>query len=539
MKFLNKNNILLILIFLIALVLRTWQVNSVPPSLNWDETSLGYNAFSILKTGKDEWGRSLPLTFEAFGDYKLPGYIYTLVPFIAFFGLNEWSVRLPSILFGSLSVIFLYLLIKELTKNKTWALVSAFLLAISPWHFFLSRIALEANLAFSFFLLGVYLLALGLRKQIFFVPSSILLGLSIFTYNSARVFVPLFLFVFLVIYFKKIRFNIYTIFSILIFLIFLGFGFYLAIFQDSSARYYWVRILDEGAISFLDQARNTSTWNPLITNLIYNRYTYFAYEFISNYLKHLSLQFLALSGGTNYQFSLQGMGLIYLIEVPFLIYGFYKMLKQKIGWVFLIWFLIAPIPASLTRESPHVLRSIFMLGSLQAIIAFGLIEFFRMFQKKKLLMNISMIIVVLLILINAGIYFKAYFTDYPKQYSEAWQYGYKQAVAEVQENYDKYPKIYFSKKYGEPHIFYLFFSGYDPAKYQNNPTLVRFEKSNWRWVDRLDKIYFVNDWEVKEKLKDENNALLITSPDSVPEGAKHLDTIYFLDGSKAFEIVEI
>ena len=109
----------------------------------------------------------------------------------------------------------------------------------------------------------------------------------------------------------------------------------------------------------------------------------------------------------------------------------------------------------------------------------------------------------------------------------------------VQENYDKYPKIYFSKKYGEPHIFYLFFSGYDPAKYQNNPTLVRFEKSNWRWVDRLDKIYFVNDWEVKEKLKDENNALLITSPDSVPEGAKHLDTIYFLDGSKAFEIVEI
>jgi 4-amino-4-deoxy-L-arabinose transferase-like glycosyltransferase len=170
----NLSKYLIIVIFLAALGLRIFSANAVPPSINWDEASLGYNAFSILRTGRDEWGRVMPLTFEAFGDYKLPGYIYTLIPFIAIFGLNEFAVRLPSILFGSLSVVFLFLIVLELSKKRSWALLSALFLVISPWHFFLSRIALEANLAFSFFLIGLYFLIAGLKKNIFLLPASLI-----------------------------------------------------------------------------------------------------------------------------------------------------------------------------------------------------------------------------------------------------------------------------------------------------------------------------------------------------------------------------
>lgn len=513
-------------------------VTNVPPSVNWDEASLGYNAYSILKTGKDEWGRVMPVTFEAFGDYKLPGYIYTLVPFVSVLGLNEFSVRLPSIIFGSISTVFLYLVVFELTKKKNWAYLSAFLLAISPWHFFLSRIALEANLALSFFLIGFYLLLRGLEKNAYLIPASLVLGTSIFTYNSARIFVPLFLFVFFIISRKRIKINSVSIFSALIFGIFLAAGFYLALFQDSSARYYWVRILDEGAINFLEQSRNNSTLSPQITNLIYNRETYFVYNFVFNYLKHFSVQFLAISGGSNYQFSLQGMGLIYLAELPFLIFGFFKLLKQKTGWIFLSWFLIAPIPSALTREAPQALRSIFMLGGIQAITAFGMLEFFPLIRKK-LIRNFAVVLVGFLIAVNGAVYLKNYFYDYSAQYSQAWQYGYQQAIEYVEKNYNQYPKIYFTKKYGEPHIFYLFFSKYDPEKYQKNPSLVRFERSNWRWVNRLDKIYFINDWEINEFLKDKTSALVITTPGNYPKGAQKLETIYFLDGSKAFEIVKI
>lgn len=538
MKFLSNH--LIIFIFVLALFLRFANFfQNTPPSINWDEASLGYNAFSILQTGKDEWGRVLPLTFEAFGDYKLPGYIYTLVPFITVFGLNENSVRLPSIIFGSLSVIFLYLVVLNLTKKRDWAYLSAFLLAISPWHFFLSRIALEANLALSFFLIGSYFLIKGLHKSMYLIPASLMFGLSIFTYNSARIFVPLFLFGFLILFWRQIKLTKTSIFSALVLAVFLSVGFYLAIFQDSSARYYWVRILDEGAISFLDQARNTSAYPDLITKFIYNRPTYFIYNFTLNYFKHLSAQFLLFSGGSNYQFSLPNFGLMYFVEIPFLIFGLFKLVKQKIGWVFILWFLAAPIPSALTREAPHALRSIFMLGTLQIITAFGLIQFFKLLEHKKILLRISYSLIGLLIFINAGFYFNNYFMEYPKQYSQAWQYGYKQAIGEVRAEYDNYPKIYFTKYYGEPHIFYLFFSKYNPSLYQSSETLLRDSHTNWRWVDRLDKIYFINDWEMVEKMKSESNALVIASPGNVPENSQKLKTIYFLDGSIAFEIVKI
>lgn len=538
MKFPTK--FLIIFIFILALGLRLINFpGSVPPSVNWDEASLGYNAYSILKTGKDEWGRILPLTFEAFGDYKLPGYIYTLIPFIAVFGLNEFSVRLPSVIFSSFSVIFLYLLVLELTKDKKWAVISALLLTISPWHFFLSRIALEANLAFSFFLIGFYFLTRGIKKDIMLIPASIMLGLSIFTYNSARIFVPLFLFFYLIVSWKQLKVTKASLISSLIFGLFLAVGFYLAVFQDSSARYYWVRILDEGAINYLDQARNNSQLPDLITKLIYNRPVYFITNFTLNYFKHLSFQFLALSGGSNYQFSLQNMGLIYFTELPFLIYGFFRMLKLKTGWIILAWLLIAPIPSALTREAPHALRSIFMLGALQSITAYGLIQVYKLIESKKTLTKITFSIVGLLIILNSGLYLKSYLLDYPKKYSQSWQYGYEQVVSKINSNYNKYPKIYFTKYYGEPHIFYMFFSKYDPHQYQTTDTLTRDSHTNWRWVDRLDKIYFINDWEMVEKMKNEKNALVIASPGNVPENSKSLEKIYFLDGSIAFEIVEI
>lgn len=85
----------------------------------------------------------------------------------------------------------------------------------------------------------------------------------------------------------------------------------------------------------------------------------------------------------------------------------------------------------------------------------------------------------------------------------------------------------------------MFYSKYNPALYQTNPTLLRDSHTNWRWIDRLDNIYFINDWEMVEKMKTETNALVVASPGSVPENSRKLKTIYFLDGSIAFEIVEI
>src|SRR3990167_2208416 len=116
-EFKNKK-ILLILVIFLAFFLRFYKISETPPSLYWDEASLGYNAYSILKTARDEHGKFLPVTnFAAFGDYKPPGYIYLTVPAIAIFGLSEFAIRFPSALFGTLTVLLAYFLTKRLFEN--------------------------------------------------------------------------------------------------------------------------------------------------------------------------------------------------------------------------------------------------------------------------------------------------------------------------------------------------------------------------------------------------------------------------------------
>jgi 4-amino-4-deoxy-L-arabinose transferase-like glycosyltransferase len=104
---------------LVAAFLRLWYLGVNPPHLTPDEASLGYNAYSILKTGRDEYGEILPIIFKSFGDYKPGLYVYATVPFVALFGLTEFAVRLPSAIAGVAAVWLLYLII-NLMVNGQW-----------------------------------------------------------------------------------------------------------------------------------------------------------------------------------------------------------------------------------------------------------------------------------------------------------------------------------------------------------------------------------------------------------------------------------
>ena len=166
----NLRKYLIIVIVIMAGLFRFMRIESIPPSLYWDEVSQAYNSYSILETGYDEHKEFLPLArFKAFGDYKAPVYIYLDVPFIALLGKTNLAVRFPSALFGTLTVLVRYLLAKEVffkNKNKNQiSLAAAVLLAISPWHIQLSRVAYEGNLATFFTILEITLFLLSLRKQ--------------------------------------------------------------------------------------------------------------------------------------------------------------------------------------------------------------------------------------------------------------------------------------------------------------------------------------------------------------------------------------
>ena len=568
-KFLRliRANIALVAVVFLALILRLFYISDLPPSLNWDEVSHGYNAYSILKTGKDEWGITLPTIFRAYGDYKLPVYIYLTAVSEAVLGLNELAVRLPSILAGTISVVFTFLFVRHLTKKRLLALISALLLAVEPWGLFLSRIASEANVSVALIISGAYFFLRGKDSPKFLPLSAVLLGLSVWTYNSARVFVPLLLAVLVLVY-KKELITIWKKKTKLAAgtLILLAFFFLPMFWQlvnpSGQARYGWVEILDEGAIAQINESRVSSNLAGILPTLAHNKATFFLKTFISNYFSHFSPEFLFFEGGSNYQFSVPGYGLLYLINLPFFLLGLtiliFGLRKSRALRLVIAWFLLAPVASSLTREAPHVLRSIVFLPTLQIISAIGVTHAFSWTRKNYKRVSVYLAgAYFLILLLQVENYTQNAVLDYRNKFSWSWQYGYKQIVHYAKEHYGEYDKIIVTKKYGEPHEFFLFYgaaassaSWADPQAYQNDPNLIRFYQSNWYWVDAFDKFYFVNDWDIPETGVDfvlesggevsclDRDCLLITSPGNYPTEWSKLKTINFLDGQPAFEIYE-
>jgi hypothetical protein len=84
----KKTKILLLGILLIASFFRLWKLDKVPVSMFGDELEVGYQAYSILKTGNDYYGDFMPLQFHSLAEYRTPLYLYTAVPTVALFGYN-------------------------------------------------------------------------------------------------------------------------------------------------------------------------------------------------------------------------------------------------------------------------------------------------------------------------------------------------------------------------------------------------------------------------------------------------------------------
>ena len=184
MDTMNKTLLILILITVLAFAIRFIGIDKYPSGFNADEAAIGYNAYSIIQTGKDEYGQFLPLSFKSFGDYKPGLYFYFAIPFVAILGLNEMAVRLPSVLLGTALVFLVYFLSLQFFKDKKIALITSLFTAINPWAIHFSRGAWESNAATFFITLGVYLFIKGLKNNLLMFASLISFLTSIYLYQS-------------------------------------------------------------------------------------------------------------------------------------------------------------------------------------------------------------------------------------------------------------------------------------------------------------------------------------------------------------------
>lgn len=545
--FLKK--ILLAGIILLAFVLRFYKVAEIPPSLNWDEVSIGYNAYSILKTGEDEWGVSFPLHFKSYGEYKLPSQVYFSIPGIWIFGLNEFGVRITPVIYGTVSVFLLFLLSKRMFNRTGVSLLSAFLLAISPWHIHLTRASFESSFALFWILLGFWLLTKGFYNRIYLCLSSVPLAVSFYTYNSARVFTPMFLFANWFLYFKDfLKIKKYFFLSAVLFFFLLIPAAPFILSGEGSARYKLVSITDDpGLIPRINEARGNSNLPYPLPILVHNKVSYVTFYFLRNYLTHFTPDFLFLNGAPHKQHHVQGIGELYLFQAPFFLLGVYILIKrkEKFRWFIFSWVLLSFVPVSITNDSiPHALRTLIVAPALQIITAYGIYEFFiRIKYKNKRLFLSTLLLFGIIIVLSFVNYLYLYFEQYPKKYSRDWQYGYKQAVEYIQENKDKYDLVVFTRHYGEPHMFTLFFTKHDPAEFRNDKNLNRFETYDWIRVLNFDKFYFPDLGDQGTTYEDiiksnQGKRILFVGKYGDFQGEKKLKTINFLNGDIAFEIIE-
>lgn len=523
------------LIIIIAIFLRFFKLADVPVSLYWDEVSLGYNAYSILKTGHDEHNNFLPLTnFAAFGDYKPPLYIYSIVPSIALFGLNEFAVRFPSAFFGALTVLITYLLTRKLTQNKNVSLLAAFFLAISPWHLQFSRGAFEANLGLFFSTLGIYLFVSIQKYKWLLLPSLISFAAAMYTFTGQRLFAPLII-VMLFIQFRKLLINNLkvTLISLSIFAIIFWPLFNFATQTiEGKLRFEEVTIfrdLDPVNESVKYRQKDNYAW---WSNIIHNRRLFYFREYLIHYFDAFNPSFLFSRGDVNPRLSVQEVGELFYIDLPLLLAGIYFLIfyRQKYRFLIIGWLLISPLGPATARETPHALRMIHILPTFQIIAAYGAFNLYKVISYKKTFISI----ITLSILVNFLFYAHIYYKHWPVNYSGAWQYGYKQLVHEIKPLYDKSDRIIVSNYLGRAYINFLFHMPIEPKYYWETKNSY---KDNFAFyhVDGFGKFRFVDSL---DSVDIRGRTIVAMPPGSTPSGFKVIKNITDPLGKIIFEISE-
>ena len=494
-------------ILVLATLFRLPWLAEIPPGFYVDEASTGYDAYSLMLTSKDQYGEFLPLFARSFGEYNESLYRFVTIIPIRLFGLTEFAVRLPAAIIGIFTVLALYFLAKELFDKKV-ALLSAFLLTISPWHIQFSRIGFRAILLPFFFCWGLFFFFKGIKKPKYLLLSSLLFSIGLYTYASARVFIPLFLLALVLFFRQELRkAKHYTLIST---------GIFLMVFLFFTR--YWLS--PSGIAESLDY---------LDTNPI---------QLVQAYASYYSPDFLFLKGDPIARHSVANFGQLHLFELVTVPIGLFLLLRerQNRSWLLLVWLILYPLPGALT-DAEHALRTIIGAPLFALISAYGLHKLFFVLRDKKRILLVGLTVVF--IIWRVALYSQWYFVYYPIYSPKAWQYGMREAI--TYSSSKPYRNIYISDKFFIPHIFVLFYNRYPPEAYQQE-ALFSVGEGNLHYTDvSVDNYHIVSVQEV-ERL-DHENALFLVFPSETNSivsrsSCEEAHVIYRPDGSIASVLIE-
>lgn len=552
----------LVIITIVSAIIRFYQLGNIPNGLATDEADIGYNAYSILRTGADVYGRKYPLFFQSLDDYK-PGLIFYLtIPAIKFFGLSDFSVRLAPAIFGILTPALTFILLKLLySKNNSLPYLSSILVSFAPWNIALSRAMIQYIPIIFLYLVFLILFLFAQRKNIkahvkrtSFVLSFLVLSITLYVYYAAIVYLPFMIIVPAYIYRDFIKKNIKIFLLALVIL---------SIFslpaishyskKESKSRLNDISIFTADItlpISIAEIKQDKQLSQPF-SQIIHNRRLVYASAILDNYVDYFNLDYLFVNAKNIRYFYVHNVGLFYLFELPFFLYGLQTAVKrrEKSDLLILSLLLIGPIPAAITLGSPLPHRALLLILAVQLLSAIGIADLLQNLLKKFPISNSHKtfksgltLIAILVFIYSLSIYFfiHQYFIHAPREFIlGGWFPVIRDAIPKVNNYKADYDKVIFtwSQQRLVPPVYYLFYNQVDPRIIQAQALKWQNEPASYRQIYwQIDNIEFRPiDWQQDKNLI---NTLFIGFQEEFGQDAQIIDKTFLPDGKQYFVFVK-
>lgn len=468
------------IILILALFLRFYQLDVNPAGLHGDGASQGYNAFSILHTGKDRYGETFPILFRSNGSYQPPLYTYlTIIP-VSIFGNTPFSARFISAFSGAILVLITYLFVSNLFDDKkkhVVALISALVVAIAPWSIQFSRLAVEANLSVTIFSLGILLLYLSTKKTSLFAIACGVMGIASHAYYSERITTILFIITFVLLFRKNFlnKGNLFWTIAGLGILIITQIPHIMIAFTGAFSRRF-------DQVSYI----NTQLGND---NSIFTQISNLSSLFIKTYFSYFSPKNLFFEGDPSLGRTLPDLSVFYTwLIVPFFIglKHLFNHLSSSLSKMLLSLMIITPIPAALTGDFFYPLRILCFLWTISIIISIGLYHLSGFIKFKIIKVFLSFI----LLAYSLFTLYSSYYAVSKYESAESFGYAYI-TLLDVLKNYPNQEIYIDSARDPGIGIRNAYLKYYDPVKLQKQ-LKPQMKSPYYSSIVNSDEIYNIN-----------------------------------------------
>ncbi len=444
-------------ILIVAAILRTAWLDAVPPGFNYDHVYEGYDAYSVLLTGKDSHGVTYPLLFRSWGDYKPALTVYSVVPFVMATGLGENAVRLAGVMYGMLGIASAYAFVAVVWG--TWpADVVALFLALSPMHIHLSRSSPDAIVVPFLLTTMLYHLYLVKRKSRHLVYAAVPAALLFYAYAVGKVVAPFLVATVLWPYRRRIARSRALAPAVIVFtlLVLPSFLFQVSEPGAAEARFWQVSV-------FGPQARdNLVRTYPGLSGLPGHLLSVAGAA--RNYLHY------TLSGPLFRQVDSDAMGIppfhraLLPVHALLALAGIWATVRVRRrspeAALLIVWLLLAPLPASLTDQVTSHQRLIVVLPLVHILAARGL----ALARKDRSIIAILCLGIVL----SAAVEMHSYLIEYPCEEVSLynWRAGLGEAITTAVSSARTDELVVLTRNVHEGPVHAAFYTALDPSDYQ-------------------------------------------------------------------------